>query len=258
MTIDKIFKDNNKNNKNNNKKSNKNNNNNNNNNNNSAYNINLQPTYTLPQTRNSIRQTSFKNNDVVIINTNDARQTKLRLQRTINETEHIQTTTLDHLLKFIPRQNIVFLEAPPLLITSPYDIYPYNVSTRQLALRRGVQFAETLVGEPHLWKDGYHIQKRHHHLLIKSIAAAAAFVDPHSHYVLARPPHGPFGPRAAPLRRGPSLPPTPSYSYCEAAKKAPLDFRPSSAHVYPLMSRVIQRPWKREVPAPLKTVQRLA
>ena len=194
-----------------------NNNNNNNNNKNNDYNFILRPTFTLGQTLNEIKQTNYKNNDKVIINvlTNDARPTKHRRQKTITETRQLQNAITQQLTRFIPRGNITLVEAPPNL---NHDIYNYNYSTCDLSLNLGIRFAPTLIGEDHIWRDGLHIMNRHRPLMLKTIAAAAAGVDPHIHFRLSRPPSGLYGPWMAPFGMGM----TPNF---RDAAVAPIQFR---------------------------------
>ena len=211
-----------------------------NNNNQTNYNINLQPTYTLPQTLEKIRHMTFNKNDKVIIGTltNDARQTKHRRQKTTDETGRLQTKILTYLLTKLPPQNITFLEAPPILTS---DIFPYNAATHRLAHHSGARFAETLVGEGHIFRDGYHILNRCRHLLLKSVAAAATSVNPRSQFGLNRPPHGPFGPWVAPAGRGMLPDPSPAdFRVVASARPNPIRFRPSPAHFPPLNNRNIQ------------------
>ena len=114
--------------------------------NNIKCNIKTHMTFTLSQTLDAIRQTTFQRTDIVIITTltNDARQTKHRHARTPNQTKNIQTTIINHLKPIILPLNIVFLEAPPLL-TSPFsDIYPYNKATSLVTQQHNARFAETL------------------------------------------------------------------------------------------------------------------
>ena len=212
---------------------------NNNNNNITNYNISPQETFTLPQTRDQIKRLTFKTNDIVIITTltNDARHTKHRQARTTNETKHIQATIISHLKAFIPPKNIVILESPPLLTSSTSDIFPYNDASFLLARQNGARFARSLVGEHHLFRDGYHILKDSRHLLVKSVAAAAVNRDPHQHFKLRRPPHGNFGPWEAPNGQG--MLPQP-HTYRGVAMAQPINFRRAS--IRPLMNIKIQRP----------------
>ena len=211
-----------------------------NNSNKQNININLMPTYTLLTTRNAIRNKTFtyedkqtkrtitkpitfKHTDTVIIHilTNDARQTKHRHARSTTTTTNIQKHIIQLLTAHLPSSQITFIEAPPLLTSSSSDILPYNLSTRATALSLGAKFAETLVGEEHLWNDGFHINFRHRHLLTKTIAAAAAATNPHAHFGLKRPPLGHFGPWTAPRGRGMARPP----SHKDVAAAAPYLFR---------------------------------
>ena len=204
------------------------------------YKIDLHPTYTLPQTLTKIRQMTFHKTDTIVINilTNDARPTKYRRQKTTDETRLLQTDIHAHLTKYLPPHNIIFLESPPLLISPSTDIYPYNLATRHLAHQLGTRFAQTLVGESHLWTDGYHVQNKLRHLLLQSVAAAVADVNPHRHYGVARPPHGPFGPWVAPIGSG-MLPPA-SFRVVASAQPRPVQFRPNPAHFPPLNNRNIR------------------
>ena len=208
------------------------------NNNIKNYNISPQQTFTLPQTRNKIKQLTFKTNDIVIINTitNDARQTKYRQARTKNETKHIQATIITHIKAFIPPKNIVILESPPLLTSSTSDIFPYNDASFQLSRHHGARFARSLLGEHHLFSDGFHILHTARHLLVKSIAAAAMNIDPHKHFRLKRPPHGNFGPWEAPNGQG--MLPKP-LTYRGVAVAQPINFRRSQ--IRPLMQINIRR-----------------
>ena len=220
------------NNKNNNSNSNKSNNS-----NNPSYNIILQETFTLPQTLIKIKHTTYKNNDKVIINTmtNDARNTNHRHRRTPNRTKQIQTDIIQHLISFIPHDNITILESPPLLDSPSSDIFPYNSNSYSLSQQLGVHFAGTLIGEQHLWTDGYHVQRNSRPLLVKSVAAAVAGVNPREHFGLARPPFGLYGPWAAP--KGTGLLP----SYRDRAISQPFVFR-RAAPIRPLMEPYVRRP----------------
>ena len=170
--------------------------------------------------------TKLTKHDQVIITplTNNARYTNSGRHSTINETITTQTNIITYLTSIgFSRDNISFLEAPPLLPPSPQwlakrglkkprfptpDVFPYNQARNYLARNSGVQFAQTLVGEEHMFDDGYHILNRHRHLLHRSIAAAAAHVNPHAYYGFRRPPFGPYGPWASP--RGVGLLPLPT------------------------------------------------
>ena len=181
-----------------------NNNNANNNANNINYDIKTNVTYELQQTCDKILHTEYKHDDTIIIATltNDARQTRRRQPKTIEQTQRLQDKIITHLAKYVPLRNIVFCEAPPI---NGGDIYPYNRMTYNTCYRRGVRFGPTLVGETHMWRDGYHILNSRRHLLIKSVAAAAIGVHPHAHFQHARPPHGAFGPWVAPNGQGMSF-----------------------------------------------------
>ena len=208
-------------------------------NNNTEYNINLYATYTLPQTFDKIKQTTFTNKDTVIINilTNDARNTKTRQRRTPDKCKQIQTQILDHLISFMPRTNITLLESPPLLNSPDSDIFPYNLGSFNLSRQYGTRFARTLIGDNHIWNgDGYHILRNTRHLLIKSIAAVAANVNAHEHFRLSRPPYGTFGPWTAPNGQG-VMP----LMFSQMATKQPLLFRQRS-NIRPLIGLSVRRP----------------
>ena len=213
--------------------------NNNNNNNSKKYNIEPHETFTLPQTLRKIQQTNFKPNDAVIINvlTNDARQTQKRNQRSPYQTRRLQTEIIQHLLQHIPRQNITILESPPLLDSPSSDIYHYNHASVLLARQLKIRFADTLVGEQHIWKDGYHLLRSSRHLLVKSVAAAAAHFSPHQRFGLSRPPFGEYGPWAAPKDQG-VFP----REYRQMAVAQPMSFRRQRRTIMPLMGINIQRP----------------
>ena len=198
-----------------------------------TFNIILNETFTLPQTLAKIKNTSFNSHDQVIINTmtNDARHTKTRQQRTPTKTKQIQTDIIKHLITFIPAENVTILEAPPLLDSPSSDIFPYNAASYSLSHQFGIRFSGTLIGETHLWDDGYHVHKKSRHLLLKSLAAAAAGVNPRSHYKLSRPPYGQFGPWAAPKGQG-MMP-----NYRDSALAQPLLFR-RLAPIRPLMNHI--------------------
>ena len=207
--------------------------------NNIKCNIKTHMTFTLSQTLDAIRQTTFQRTDIVIITTltNDARQTKHRHARTPNQTKNIQTTIINHLKPIILPLNIVFLEAPPLL-TSPFsDIYPYNKATSLVTQQHNARFAETLLGEFHLFKDGFHILRSARNLLVKSVAAAVANVNPHKHFKRLRPPHGNFGPWTSPNGQG--ILPSPTVLYGRVAMVQPINFR--RAAIRPLMDINIPR-----------------
>ena len=224
--------------------------------------FNLIPTYTLPATRNAIRsgtfidkedkiQTiTFKHTDTVIIHilTNDARQTKHRNARTTTTTFSLQSNIIRLLRAHLPPSHITFIEAPPLLSSSTSDIFPYNAATYDAAVSHGAKFAPTLVGEEHLWRDGFHINHRHRHFLLKTIAAAAVSILPHPHYGLRRPPFGEYGPWISPRGRGMTPPPSMDGrsrgpSHRDVAVAAPYQFRRQKkqplARVPPLMNRNI-------------------
>ena len=122
--------------------------------------------------------------------------------KTIGQTQALQDKIITHLAKYVPLGNIVFCEAPPII---GGDIFPYNRVTYNTCRRRGVRFGPTLVGETHMWRDGYHILYSCRHLNVKSVAAAAIGVIPHAHFQLARPPYGDFGPWIAPVGQGMSF-----------------------------------------------------
>ena len=208
-------------------------------NNNNKYNIIPDPTFTLPQTLNKIKQTNFKPNDRIIIHilTNDARQTKNRNRRSPEQTRQLQTQIIQHLLKYIPRQNITLLESPPLLDSPHSDIFPYNYASVQLSRQFGTRFADTLIGEKHLGRDGFHILPSARHLLLKSVAAAIGHFSPHQKFGHARPPFGEFGPWAAPNGHG-VFPP----QYRHVAMAQPIVFR-RRPPIVPLMSMNFQRPF---------------
>ena len=131
----------------------------------------------------------------------------------------------------------VLLEAPPLLYE---DIFPHSSLSFQLARKRKVRFAPTLIGEPHIRRyDGVHVQKGNHHLLSKAIACAIIKANPHPLYGLVRPPQGDFGPWMAPRGEGMALP-----SYAKTATGPPLYHfrRQHSRPVRPLMDINIRRP----------------
>ena len=202
------------------------------------YIINPQETFTLSQTLDKIKQTNYGRNDLVIINTltNDARNTKNRQRRSPDNTRQLQTQIIDHLLSFIPRQNITFLESPPLLDSPDSDIFAYNIGSYQIARKFGINFAQTLIGEQHVWTDGYHILKNKRPLLVKSVAAAALKVNPHQHFGLRRPPFGDFGPWPTPNGQGAFRP-----EYRQAAMSLPMNFRRPRS-ILPLMGINIRRP----------------
>ena len=206
-----------------------------NNNNNNNFNVSLHETFTLSQTLDEIRRTTFKRNDTVLICTltNDARQTNKRQRRTPDQTKNIQTQIIKHLITHIPSKSIILLEAPPLLDSASSDIYPYNLNSYSLSRQFQCGFARILVGENHLWSDGYHILHKDRHLLLKSIAAAAARVSVHEHHKLLHPPFGTFGPWAAPKGQG-------IIPFSKMALKQPINFRRASP-IQPLMGLNIHR-----------------
>ena len=131
--------------------------------------------------------------------TNDARNTRRRQQRTIQQTQQLQRNITLHLTKYINKDNITFCEAPPIL---GGDIFPYNRATFHFCHQWGVRFGPNLVGEDHLRRDGFHVMDVYRHLLVKTVAAAALGINPHAQYRLARPPYGVFGPWMAPVGQG--------------------------------------------------------
>ena len=207
--------------------------------NNTHYNIKTNMTFTLSQTLDAIKLTTFKRNDIVVITTltNDARHTKYRHARTPSQTKNMQAAIINHLKRFILPNNIVFLEAPPLLDTPSSDIYPYNKATYLLTQQHGVRLAETVLGEFHMFRDGYHILRNSRHLLVKALAAAVVNVNPHKHFKLQRPPHGNFGPWTSPNGQG--LLPSPTVTYGRVAMAQPINFR--RAAIRPLMAINIPR-----------------
>ena len=140
--------------------------------------------------------------------TNDARQTKNRQQKTLNEARIYQHKIINFIRQKTSRSNIIILESPPLLQN---DIYPYNRLSYETSKLFGLRFAPTLVGEQHLWEDGVHILHNCRPLLINSVAAAILGKNPLEHFKLARPPHGAYGPWTAPFgfRPAPSRFPPP-------------------------------------------------
>ena len=158
--------------------------------------------------------------------------------RTPTQTKNIQTSIIQHARQFIPAKNIVILEAPPLLSNPNSDIYPYNNSSYLVSQQLGSRFAKTLIGEFHIFRDGFHIQRSARHLLIKSVAAAIANVDPHNHFNLPPPPYGNFGPWAAPNEQG-FLPPLSGPNFLSAAVSSPINVR--RTHIRPLMDVQIPR-----------------
>ena len=213
------------------------NNNNNNNSSHTSYNIILQDTFTLPQTLAKMKRTTYKNNDKIIINimTNDARNTKTRQRRSPQHTKQLQTDIIRHLSSFVPSGNITILESPPLLDSPSSDIYHYNSNSFSLSQQMGVHFAGTLIGEQHLWRDGYHVLRNFRPLLVKSVAAAVVGVNPRKQYGLARPPFGQYGPWPAP--KGTGVLPT----YRDHAMAKPFLFRQAAA-IRPLMDPYIRGP----------------
>ena len=203
------------------------------------YDIKTNVTYELQHTCNKILQTTYKHNDTIIIATltNDARQTRRRPQKTIEQTRQLQYKILSHLTKFVPRRNIVFSEAPPII---GGDIFPYNRITYDTCRQWGVRFGPTLVGESHMWRDGFHIHNSYRHLHVKSIAAAAIDIHPHAHFNLLRPPYGVFGPWVAPAGQG-MMP-----SISKVATAVPFHFRRNfavtSPDVHPSYRMNIRRP----------------
>ena len=204
------------------------------------HNITPHETFTLPQTLNAIKRITFKPNDSVILNilTNDARQTKHRQERSPQQTKNTQTAIINYLKAFIPLHHIVILESPPLLNTPTSDIFPFNLNSYLLSRQLGTRFSETLIGEGHLFKDGYHVLRSARHLLVKSVAAAIANVRPHQRLKLLRPPHGNYGPWAAPL--GVGMLPSTYQSAAVARPSAPINFR--RAGIQPLMDINIRQP----------------
>ena len=205
------------------------------------YNINKHATYKLQQTYTKIRHTTYNKNDIVILNvlTNDAPTTKKRPPKTLHQTEHLLNAIYNHLLSQLSPNNIILLESPPLLYE---DIFPYASLSFQLARKRGIHFAPTLIGETHIkWYDGVHIQKGYHHLLAKAVASAILRCNPHPFFGHGRPPQGEFGPWLAPRGQGMA---SPSYS-STATRPPPYHFRqqqrPPTRHIRPLMDINIPR-----------------
>ena len=132
-------------------------------------------------------------------------------------------------------KNITILESPPLLDSPSSDIFPYNSNSFSLAQQLGIRFAGTLIGEQHLWTDGYHVLKNSRPLLLKSVAAAVVGVNPRQHYGLPRPPYGQYGPWAAPKGRG-IMP-----NFRDLASAQPFTFR-RLGPIRPLMNNPVRRP----------------
>ena len=156
------------------------------------------------------------------------RNTKNRQRRSADRVKEIQSEILSHLVSRIPPQNVVLLEAPPLLDSPSSDIFEYNQNSFLLSLQFGVRFAKTLVGEGHMWQDGYHVHRSFRHLLLKSVSAAAAKVDAHEHFRLARPPFGHFGPWEAPVGLGMTPP-----NFRDVAMGRPMYFRQQRQNLQP-------------------------
>ena len=190
------------------------------------YNIQKHATFELQQTYNKIRRSTFNKNDIVILNilTNDARTTNKRPPKSLHQIELLLTSIYDHLLSQLPPTNIILLESPPLLYE---DIHPFAARSYNIARRRGICLAPTLIGESHIRReDGVHIQRGFHHLLAKTIACAILRQSPHHLFSLRRPPHGDFGPWLAPTGQG--MVPSHSsrtYSHTASARPPPYYFR---------------------------------
>ena len=88
-------------------------------------------------------------------------------------------------------QNLILMETIPSL---NFDVQPYNDVASSFARRFGLRWGPTLVGEPHIWRDGTHILHNCRPLHVASLAAAIVRVDPHEQFALHRPPRGPYGP----------------------------------------------------------------
>ena len=165
------------------------------------YNIKLIPTYTLHKTLTKILENDHRGATVLLhVLTNDGRFGKplISIKQKLNQIfNHLKSQTTP---------DLIFLhESPPSLT---FDPYPYNDMAFRVAKDHGISFIPTLVGELHLFSDGYHVHSSHRHLLAKSIAAGILRVDPHEHFKLPPPPLGPFGvwryPHRHPLRPAPS------------------------------------------------------
>ena len=108
-----------------------------------------------------------------------------------------------------------------------------------MAEERGIKFAPTMVGEPHIQtRDGVHIEDRARPLLSETLACAILNLDPHETFGRARPPYGDFGPWMAPAGQG--MQP----SYRDIAIAAPFSLRRrqrNSPRIPPLMDINIPR-----------------
>ena len=88
---------------------------------------------------------------------------------------------IDYLKTQTKPQNIIIVESAP---STKYPMHDYNKASYELCERANVRFAPTLIGEEHLWTDGYHICDNHRYLLTRTTAAAIKKVDPHQTYCM--------------------------------------------------------------------------
>ena len=88
---------------------------------------------------------------------------------------------IDHLKTQTHPQNIIIVESAP---STRYSMDAFNKASYHLCQKENVRFAPTLIGQEHLWNDGYHIQDSYRYLLTRTTAAAIKRVDPHHTYCL--------------------------------------------------------------------------
>ena len=165
-------------------------------------------------------------NDIVIIDTttNNAKHDSLNKTSSTNTHKLLQQIIRSYIQTYQTPNNLIIMETIPSL---NFDIHPYNYAAYSICRDMGVRFCPALVGEAHLWDDGIHVLNRHRPLLVSTVAAALAGVNPHSALRLSRPPSGPHGPWLHPW--GSPSRPIPSHSWPPRWKTATvLPSRPSA------------------------------
>ena len=199
------------------------------------YNITKHATFTLQRTLNEIQQHDLTNSIVIIdTTTNNAKHDRQNHTSPTKTHKLLEQIIHTYIQTYKTPNNLIIMETIPSL---KFDIYPYNDAAYSICRQNGVRFCPTLVGEPHLWDDGIHVLHRFRPLLVSSVAAAIANIDPHKHFRLCRPPAGPHGlwchPWGSRFRSMPSQswpPPgsirtAPPSSFRDAAMVLPVDVR---------------------------------
>ena len=153
-------------------------------------------TFTLDRTLQDIQRRDHTDTIIIIdTTTNNAKRDNLT-NATSRRTHELQRKIIStYQQKYGQTDRLIFMETIPSL---NFDIHPYNRAAFSICREMGVSFCPTLVGEPHLFKDGIHILHRHRPLSVDSVAAAIVGTEPQMLLHLPRPPHGPYGPWQSP------------------------------------------------------------